>query len=314
MSNSVTADHNILPPHSTEDAAITIHAPAKLNLGLRVFPRRPDGFHDIESWFVPLSLCDTLIFQKADVLTLTVTGLSAGLSSALEDNLVGRAAIALARAAKIDPKADIHLHKLIPTGGGLGGGSSDAAATLLALRQLWNVSISSSELRSIAAQLGSDVPFFIDGQSAICRGRGESIEPLPLHRPLFAVLIIPPYGTSTKEVYQAFDHQSPPPSRAAIHWKELAYQTAAHISTAIYNDLETPAFAVTPALRDLRFEINAIAKCPVHVSGSGSTLFILIDQPAAAESMAELLARALNQKIHIVPVQIEQTLPVSLKA
>ncbi|MGC8625327.1 MAG: 4-(cytidine 5'-diphospho)-2-C-methyl-D-erythritol kinase, partial [Phycisphaerae bacterium] len=307
MRDSVAAENDVLPPPPAADAAVTTHAPAKLNLGLRVFPRRPDGFHDIESWFVPISLCDTLIFHQSDALTLTLSGLASGLSAVPEDNLVGRAAIALAKAAKVEPRADIHLHKLIPAGGGLGGGSSDAAATLLALRQLWNLSLGAAELLALAVQLGSDVPFFIHGQSAICRGRGERITPLPLPRLLFAVLVIPPYGTSTKEVYQTFDYQPPSPETAAINWEELARQEAAHISAAIRNDLEASAFAVTPALRDLSYEMRAITNRPVHVSGSGSTLFILADQPAAAESLADSLQQALHKDIRVVPVQIEKS-------
>lgn len=289
------------------DLTLTIHAPAKLNLGLRIFPRRPDGFHDIESWFVPLSLRDTLTFRGADALELELSGLAAGLSDQPEKNLVGRAALALAQAVKVKPHANIHLHKLIPAGGGLGGGSSDAAATLLALRRLWNVSISDQELFKLAARIGSDVPFFIHGQSSICRGRGELIESLPLHRPLFAVLIIPPYGTSTREVYQAFDIQAVPPDPTAIAWTQLAHANATDISATIRNDLERSAFAVTPALTGLRDEIKTIANRPVHLSGSGSTLFILTDQPVEAEFLADSLEHNLDKAMRITPVRIHNS-------
>ena len=303
-------DHNALDVDRKEavaDLTVTMHAPAKLNLGLRIFPRRPDGFHDIESWFVPLSLRDTLTFRRTEALELELSGLAAGLSDQPEKNLAGRAALALAQAADVKPHANIHLHKLIPAGGGLGGGSSDAAATLLALRQLWNVSISDPEIFKLAAQIGSDVPFFIHGQSSICRGRGELIESLPLHRLLFAVLIIPPYGTSTKDVYQAFDIQSEPPDTAAIAWAELAHANAMDISAAIRNDLERSAFVVTPALSGLRDEIKTIARHPVHLSGSGSTLFILADQLAEAEFLANSLERNLDQAMRITPVRINNS-------
>lgn len=297
-------DDAVTMPTPLAGQAVTYHAPAKLNLGLRIFPRRPDGFHDIESWFVPISLRDTLTFSKAESLSLQLSGLTVGLSDEPEKNLVCRAALALAQAANIQPRAEIRLHKLIPAGGGLGGGSSDAATALLALKQLWNLSISTPELSRIAATLGSDVPFFIHGQSAVCRGRGEVIEPLPLHRLLFAVLIIPPYATSTKEVYQAFDNQAIAPDATAIPWRELSHRCAAEISAVIRNDLEGPAFSVTLPLRALRDEINAIINRPVHLSGSGSTLFILADQPAEADSLAETLERHLPEHIRIVPVRI----------
>lgn len=288
---------------------MTYHAPAKLNLGLRIFPRRPDGFHDIESWFVPISLRDTLTCRKANSLSLHISGLTAGLSDEPEKNLVGRAALALAQAANIQPHAEITLHKLIPAGGGLGGGSSDAATALLALNQLWNLPISLPELSRLAATLGSDVPFFIHGQSAVCRGRGEVIEPLPLHSLLFAVLIIPPYATITKEVYQAFDRQAVAPDTPAIPWRELSQSHAGDISAVIRNDLEAAAFSVTSALRVLRDEINTITNRPAHLSGSGSTLFILADQPAEAEELAQKLEQHLPEDIRIVPVRIGAYLP-----
>ncbi len=288
-------------------AGISMRAPAKLNLGLRIFPRRPDGFHDIESWFVPVSLHDTLMFRQADALTLEISGLAAGLSIEPEKNLVGRAALALAKAAGIAPNVHIHLHKLIPAGGGLGGGSSDAAAALLGLRQIWNVAVSKDQLMTLAAELGSDVPFFIHGQSAVCRGRGEVITLLPRHRLLFAVLIIPPYGTSTKDVYQAFDQEVHPPDATVIHWTQLAHADAADINAAIRNDLEIPAFSVTPGLRALRNCVAELCGKPVQMSGSGSTLFVLTDQPAQAEALAALLQQQLEKEIRIICVCIEKS-------
>ncbi len=304
--NSALDPRNEQPvtPATAPADVLTFHAPAKLNLGLRIFPRRPDGFHDIESWFVPISLCDTLVFRKAETLTLKLTGLAAELSDEPEKNLVGRAALALADAAGVAAHAQIHLHKLIPAGGGLGGGSSDAATTLLALKHLWNLPISTAELLKLAASLGSDVPFFIHGQSAVCRGRGEIIEPLPFHRPLFAVLIIPPYGTSTRDVYQEFDHQAAAVDSTPIRWQEIARLSAAEISAAIRNDLEAPAFSVTTALRALRDKITALVNRPVHLSGSGSTFFILSDQAAEAESLAETLGHNLPENVRVLPVAL----------
>ncbi len=307
--NLATDQHTevVITPATPTADALTFRAPAKLNLGLRIFPRRPDGFHDIESWFVPISLYDTLTFHKAQALTLQLSGLAANLSNEPEKNLAGRAALALAETAGVPAHAHIHLHKLIPAGGGLGGGSSDAATTLLALKQLWNIPISTAELSKLAAALGSDVPFFIHGQSAVCRGRGEIIESLPFQRLLFAVLIIPPYGTSTKDVYQEFDNQPAPVDTKAIPWQEISQLSAAEISAAIRNDLEAPAFSVTPGLCDLRDKITALVNHPVHLSGSGSTLFILTNQPAQADAIAETLENNLPENIRILPVCISNT-------
>ncbi|HMD55522.1 MAG TPA: 4-(cytidine 5'-diphospho)-2-C-methyl-D-erythritol kinase, partial [Phycisphaerae bacterium] len=207
---------------SSSDGSITIHAPAKLNLGLRIFPKRPDGFHDLESWFVPISLYDTLIISPAESMSLTLTGDVQGLSEDVNTNLVGRAALALAQSAGITPRAAIRLHKLIPYGGGLGGGSSDAAAALVALNDFWKIGNTTEELEKLGLGLGSDVPFFIRATSGVCRGRGEQITPLPLKRFHYAVLAIPPHGVFTKLVYEKFDDPSIGKTSSPLNHSELA--------------------------------------------------------------------------------------------
>src|SRR4051794_21797082 len=137
---------------------ISIHAHAKLNLGLRVFPVRGDGFHDLETWMVRTSWHDTLSVGESPSLELVVTGKAEGVPTDPQKNLAGRAALALAAAAGVVPRGRIVLDKVLPPGGGIGGGSADAAAVLVALNQAWGLHWELSQLEGIAAGLGSDIP------------------------------------------------------------------------------------------------------------------------------------------------------------
>ncbi len=267
------------------DSSLRIYAPAKLNLGLIVYPSRGDGFHDLESWFVPISIYDTLTFHPADILHLHVTGKCGNVTGNLQDNLVGKAAMLLARVMGKTAGAAIHLHKLVPAGGGLGGGSSDAAATLIALNYLWGAHLPSEELEQLAAKLGSDVPFFIRCSSTICRGRGERMTPLKFQNWLYAVLFIPPMGVATKAVYQRFDARRPEAPARLPDWSMLANASADKISATITNDLQAPAYDVEPELKDLSQKLAQITRKPIQMSGSGSTLFALADSPEEAEEI-----------------------------
>ncbi len=289
----------------TEESAEreSILCPAKLNLGLKVFPRRDDGYHDIDSWFVPLSLSDTLTIEDSAQPELTLTGLAAGISTRFEDNLAGRAAIAMADIAGRNANVRIHIDKLIPTGGGLGGGSSDAAGTILAVKSLWKMSISSDQMAVAALKIGSDVPFFIHGVSARCRGRGERVTPLRRMAPLFAVLIVPPRGTSTAAVYREFD-QKPTASDRALDYEKIVNASARVIDEFIFNDLQAPAFAVAPWLKELHEAATAAMGQKVHMSGSGSTLFTLHDRADEAESAVERFRESIGDSAELLPVRV----------
>ena len=161
------------------DTRLRIDAPAKLNLGLRVFAPRPDGFHPVETWMAAISWHDTLWVEPAASLELIITGRNEGIPADPQKNLIGKAALALAAHANRPAQARITLHKSVPPGGGMGGGSSDAANTLTALNALWNLNLPDESLEQIAAALGSDVPFFIRQTAALCTGRGEIMSPPP---------------------------------------------------------------------------------------------------------------------------------------
>ena len=302
-----------------------ILAYAKLNLGLRVFPARADGFHDLESWMVPISWHDTLRVELPEAgggateeagISLAVTGRAEGVPVELEKNLVGRAALKLAAAVGTATgedaglavgRAHITLHKVLPPGGGLGGGSSDAAAALVALNEAWGLHWDEPRLERLAAELGSDVPFFIRGMPSLCRGRGEIMTPLPLRESLFAALLIPPWGCPTKAVYQAFDAgRRHTPALPPTDWAALAAAPAEQLNGLLVNDLEPGAFFVAPQLAALRDRAAGIAGQRVHLTGSGSTLFTLCSNSVAAGDVQGRWAEELGEGCVSVAVRVER--------
>ncbi|MFY9114021.1 MAG: 4-(cytidine 5'-diphospho)-2-C-methyl-D-erythritol kinase, partial [Dethiobacteria bacterium] len=185
-----------------------IDAPAKINLGLKVLYRRPDGYHEIETVMQQIGLSDYLLFQETPNKEINVY--TRGYDIPQDDNLVYRAAIELRKKACINKGLNITLYKNIPVGAGLGGGSTDAAATLMALNRIWDLQASSNELMVIAAELGADVPFCLRGGTALARGRGEKLEPLPA-LPFFWLVLARPSGltVSTGRAYGRLPHALP---------------------------------------------------------------------------------------------------------
>jgi 4-diphosphocytidyl-2-C-methyl-D-erythritol kinase len=262
-----------------------IHAPGKINLFLRIGERRADGYHPMWSWMCTVGLFDKLTFTVTPRPGFDLTSDSDQLPLS-SDNLVARAAEALKRVAKhrCDATTDglaVNLIKRIPIGAGLGGGSSDAASTLLALNQLWNLGLNLRQLMEVAAELGSDVPFFLEGGGAFCSGRGDIVVSAPLPRASCCVLFLPGYSLSTRDVYARFDEiecrqrstEGVDPQQAPA-WATLS---APQLMEHLFNDLEEPAFAIRPGLRDLKEDLQRKLDRVVRMSGSGSTLFTLAD-------------------------------------
>ena len=264
-------------------STLVLQAPAKLNLYLEVLGRRDDGFHELVTVLTVLDLADELSLSlrprdpalapgRPD-LTLTVSdqGGRPGQVPAGPDNLVVRAAAALLAAAGLTDATgvDLELVKRIPAGGGLGGGSSDAAATLQGLNRLLGEPLAAAALSALAADLGSDVPFFLTGGTALCTGRGEQVRPLPGPGPVDVSLLLPPFGVATPAVYGAL-RAGPPgaPQRPLSFWESALSGADAETLESIYsNDLEEPARQVEPRLARL------LATEGQHLSGSGSTIF-----------------------------------------
>jgi 4-diphosphocytidyl-2-C-methyl-D-erythritol kinase len=274
-------------PRTTDPAFRTIirSAPAKVNLFLELLGKRPDGFHDIETLMVSVSLTDTLTVMSAGTLTLKCTDPSLPTG---DDNLVVKAVKAVQRKTGFDGGAAIHLHKRIPTAGGLAGGSSDAAATLLALNDLWNLGLTNLELASIAGEIGSDVAFFLNLPSAWCTGRGEIVEPSQPKSRLSMVLVCPTVGLSTADVYRASScheiRRSAGPMRTAY-----ASGDVVGIGRELFNRLAEPAEQLCPTVRKLREALARHAPLGCLMSGSGSTLFALCPDHRAAVRLAAKL-------------------------
>lgn len=272
-------------------------APAKLNLTLAVSPLRPDGYHSLDSLVAKISLYDELTFQDdpSGGLTLDCPAAECG---PLESNLVYRAGRLMQQRCP-GRGAKIALTKHIPAGAGLGGGSSDAATTLQALAALWDAALPPGELTSLAAQLGSDVPLFLGGNASRMSGRGEVIEPATL--PAFwAVLLLGGLHCQTGAVYRAFDAQQAP---SAAAWDRRPIDFARSVTQwdeICFNDLARPAMTVCPELADLAEEFARSAGRKVHVTGSGSGLFVLAAGQAAAQAVAAGLPAKLRAQVRLV--------------
>ncbi|MEP6768568.1 MAG: 4-(cytidine 5'-diphospho)-2-C-methyl-D-erythritol kinase [Acidobacteriota bacterium] len=252
-------------------------APAKINRELRVGGRRPDGFHEILSRFASIDLCDELEVAAASGLELSTTGrpVPAG-----ENNLVLRAARALAEAIGVPPRAEIRLHKRIPVGAGLGGGSSDAAAALRLLRALWAPDLPEAELRAIGPALGSDVPYFFTGGEADVSGRGERVAARPDAPAAELLLLIPPFALSTAEVFA--EHALQSSGHAGIP-ERLEIEASGRFFGP--NQLASPVLAIQGAMKAY-LESAAAAAAEAAITGSGSTI-VLFGAGAGAETQLE---------------------------
>ena len=269
-------------------------APAKLNLYLRVGEKRPDGYHELTSIFERVDLADELTFTpQPSGITVACdrSDLDCGPS-----NLVTKAAWLLASRFYIKEGAAIHLTKRIPIAAGLGGGSSDAATTLLGLNQLWNVKLDQPELLTLAAELGSDVPFFIGGQPvAVVRGRGERVEPVsgPVGSRWY-VLAVPDARLATKDVYEGLDAFRAAQSKnfmltdpeRSLTKTLLALRNGSlgELAEGFLNDLQPEAIRRCPILTDLHRRLRACGALGTLTSGSGPSVFGLCRDRAHAQA------------------------------
>jgi 4-diphosphocytidyl-2-C-methyl-D-erythritol kinase len=256
-----------------------VRAPAKINLNLRILGRNDTtGFHDLETWMVPLTLADELHVKPTTTPGIQLTCSDPELEFG-SGNLAWRAADLFLRETSRPGGATIELHKHIPHGAGLGGGSSDAAAVLKALNAQAPAPLDDRTLAALAAQLGSDVPFFLRAEPSLARGRGEILEPCPLRPPLDLLLIKPPFAVETAWAYRQWDTDVTVPSR----W--TAPQL--HDGIEIFNDLERPVFAkylILAALKEWLLEHSLVAAAAM--SGSGSCLFAILRDPRGADQLA----------------------------
>jgi 4-diphosphocytidyl-2-C-methyl-D-erythritol kinase len=269
-------------PDSGRPAALNLRAPAKVNLFLEVTARRPDGYHELRTLLVAVSLFDALTFAPAASIRLSCTDPKLGNGP---ENLIVRAAEVLRRHVGIRAGAVIVLTKRIPVAAGLGGGSSDAAATLVGLNRLWKLRLGRDELIRLAAELGSDVPFFLRRPAAWCTGRGEVVTPWPMGRRLHVVLACPPFGLQTADVYKRVAVPRRQVASAAM-MEAVAAGDVEEVGRRLHNRLQQPALALRPELDEWMGRLAATKPLGSLVSGSGSTVFALGRDAADARRIA----------------------------
>lgn len=244
---------------------------AKINLGLYITEKRTDGFHNLTSCFYPVPWSDILEITPSDVFEFSTSGLS--ISGALENNLCYRAYLLLKDAHAI-PAVHIHLHKVIPMGAGLGGGSSDAAFTLMGLRDLFQLPLSNEALLPFAQKLGSDCAFFLTNQAQIGTEKGDVLQPFELNLAgKFLVMIYPNFGISTQEAYAGIR-----PKKALKNWEKNLLKPLETWKETISNDFENSLFPSYPQLAAIKQELYALGASYAAMSGSGSTIFGIFDK------------------------------------
>ena len=271
---------------------IVTEAHAKINWALNITGLRANGYHELEMLMQEIALSDTLTFESADDLSLTVNG---ALAECPEDNLIIKAARALNRRMGTRHGASIALTKRIPARAGLGGGSADCGATLRALNRLWDLNLSDAALLELGATLGADVPFCLTGGLARVSGIGEVISPFDRAASIPLTMVTPGGGLSTVEVFHRWD---------AGGWPKIELDVPALVNALTIRDLRAadalcrnaltaPAIAMMPEIADAIGHFRALGARCVFMTGSGSTVVAAFDDEASAQCAAEACAGAI---------------------
>lgn len=281
---------------------VLVYSPAKVNLFLETLARRPDGYHELATLMVAVSLYDSLEFRDDPSGVVRLTCDDPALPTGPE-NLVCRAAELLRQETGHRGGALIALRKRVPMAAGLAGGSGDAAATLAGLNRLWRLGLDGPDLAALGARLGSDVPFFFHTPAAWCTGRGEVVEPLRLGRPLDLVLACPPEGLSTAEVFRNLTVPQVPNDGTALRRAAEAGDVEA-LGRLLFNRLQPVAERLCPAVAGLCGRLAGPGPAGCLMSGSGSTVFALCRGPGEALRLARATASVREgpggTRVHIV--------------
>lgn len=255
---------------------------AKINIGLYVVEKRSDGYHNLVSCFVPIAWQEVLEILPASEFALSVSGLE--MNSHTEDNLCYKAYKLLAGKYSLPP-VHIFLHKVIPMGAGLGGGSADAAFTLKILNELFALQLTTQELCGYASQLGSDCAFFIENTPKFCYEKGDKMLPItfPQLKNKYVVLVYPNFGIATQEAYAGikpkpidFDLQQRLEQTPLESWKDW-----------LHNDFETHLFCKYPLLAELKQKLYELGAMYAAMSGSGSTIFGIFEKPISTDCLSQ---------------------------
>jgi 4-diphosphocytidyl-2-C-methyl-D-erythritol kinase len=250
---------------------------AKINVGLRVTGNRPDGFHEIETIFYPVPLCDALEFVilpgAAHDDELVVTGID--IRTRHDKNLVIRA-VRILRGKYPLPFLKIHLHKVIPTGAGLGGGSSDAASILKTIIKYFDFPVTTSELEEYALNLGSDCPFFVDSSPSFATGRGEILRPVtPVLKGFHIIILNPEINISTREAYL-----NTHPAKPGSSLEKLINHKPAQWKKQIFNDFEDYVFKLYPQIGEMKWALYKSGALYSSMTGSGSSVYGIFSEKA----------------------------------
>lgn len=252
-----------------------IKAPAKINIGLNIVAKRDDGFHNLETLFYPIyDLYDELIFDDSDQFKFD--------SELSFDNIIIKAVKLLEQHTSRNFPIKISLKKNIPIGAGLGGGSSDAAAVLITINEIFELNLSNNKLGAIALELGSDVPFFLKGKPAVGKSRGESLTNVDLNISYPILLVNPGIHVSTKEAFTKIN-----PSAAELNYNEIVKIPVQNYLNFIVNDFEQSVFKMHPEIEEIKESLYSAGAMFALMSGSGSTVYGIFEDIDIAKSAAE---------------------------
>ncbi|MGH7215601.1 MAG: 4-(cytidine 5'-diphospho)-2-C-methyl-D-erythritol kinase [Nitrospiraceae bacterium] len=288
----------------TSPSEITVFAPAKINVTLRILDRRPDGFHNLWSVMQTVGLDDEVqIKLRTDRQDIRLRCDAAQLA-ADQSNLVYRAATEMLARAQRSIGLDIELRKRIPMGAGLGGGSSDAAATIIGLNHLLQLRWSPAQMAEAGQSLGSDVPFFLFAPSAFVAGRGEAVRPVVVEEARWVMLVNPGFGVNTKWAYQELAATRSVVTPLSLAQRELDRQSRVNwvqLIAAAENDFEAPVFAAHGELREIKRSLQAHGAEIALLSGSGATVFgVFADEARARLAQAQFVTET-AMKVFVVP-------------
>lgn len=267
---------------------MTLEAYAKINFGLQILGKREDGYHDIVTVFQEIDLHDSLSFRKTPSEVNIVSSLTTLPSD--ESNLIYQAFNVFKNATAISGGIDVQLEKRIPMGGGLGGGSSDAAATLKALNHLWGNRLTHKELFRLAGEIGSDVPFFLMGGTALGLGRGEELEPVSLENDYWIVLLLPNVSISTAWAYRQAKIPLTKDGKIVTFRALFEKGTLQSFRTKLINEFEEVVFERHPQLRSLKNGLYKEGAFYASMSGSGSTIYGLFYQEREARAAVKFFS------------------------
>ncbi len=289
-----------LPEHTS----VTVHAPAKVNLILRILDRRPDGYHNLWSVMQTVALEDELrlcaVSRPGGIrLSCDTEALSADRS-----NLVYKAASAVLEQAGLSIGLDIELRKRIPMGAGLGGGSSDAAATIVGLNRLLKLEWSTAAMKAVGEPLGSDVPFFLFAPAAVVSGRGETVTPVTIGDSRWLVLVKPTFGIETKWAYQELASSRSavrPLAPAHVQMNQRRRISWSELTAAAENDFEGPVFARHGTLHKIKHTLRELGAEFALLAGSGATVFGVFGDESEARRARAQMAQDEQLQIFVVP-------------